>query len=84
MNRVSSIFSYMLKLVSATPFERAPRLRLPKRMLSLDSNVFGLCAKVFDWAKYLKTKGTVRLHLPHDHEDLLPHFAVVTEGNRCE
>lgn len=51
MNRVSSIFSYMLKLVSATPFERAPRLRLPKRMLSLDSNVFGLCAKVFDWAK---------------------------------
>lgn len=63
-----------------SPAERAPRLRLPKRLLSLDSTVVDLCAKVFDWAKYRKTKGAVKLHLLLDHEGLLPHFAVVTEG----
>lgn len=63
-----------------SPAERAPRLRLPKRLLSLDSTVIDLCAKVFDWAKYRKTKGAVKLHLLLDHEGLLPHFAVVTEG----
>src|SRR5690606_7632726 len=63
-----------------SPAERAPRLRLPKRLLSLDSTVIDLCAKVVEWAKYRKTKGAVKLHLLLDHEGLLPHFAVVTEG----
>lgn len=65
-----------------TQAEHAPRLKLPHRLLSLDSTVIDLCAKVFDWAKYRKTRGAVKLHLLLDHEGLLPHYAVVTEGKR--
>ena len=64
--------------------ERAPRLALPHRLLSLDSTVIDLCAKVFDWAKYRKAKGAVKLHLLLDHEGLLPHYAVVTEGRKSD
>jgi hypothetical protein len=64
--------------------ERAPRLKLPHRLLSLDSTVIDLCAKVFDWAKYRKVKGAVKLHLLLDHEGLLPHYAVVTEGKKSD
>jgi hypothetical protein len=64
--------------------ERAPRLTLPHRLLSLDSTVIDLCAKVFDWAKYRKAKGAVKLHLLLDHEGLLPHYAVITEGKNSD
>lgn len=63
---------------------RAPRLALPQRLLSLDSTVIDLCAKLFDWAKYRKTKGAVKLHLLLDHEGLLPHYAVITEGRTSD
>jgi transposase len=50
----------------------------------LDSTVIDLCAKVFDWAKYRKAKGAVKLHLLLDHEGLLPHYAVITEGKTSD
>jgi hypothetical protein len=64
--------------------ERSARLDLPKRLLSLDSTVIDLCAQVFDWAKYRKTKGAVKLHLLLDHEGLLPHYAVITDGKQSD
>jgi hypothetical protein len=67
-----------------TQAERDPRLKLPHRLLSLDSTVIDLCAKVFDWAKYRKAKGAVKLHLLLDHEGLLPHYAVITEGKTSD
>jgi IS4 transposase len=39
---------------------------------------------VFDWAKYRRTKGAIKLHLLLDHDGYLPSFAVVTEGKTSE
>ena len=39
-----------------------------------------MCATVFDWAQYRRTKGAVKLHLLLDHQGLLPSYALVTEG----
>ncbi|MCW5965375.1 MAG: IS4 family transposase [Bryobacterales bacterium] len=64
--------------------ERSPHLALPKRLLSLDSTVIDLCQKVFNWAKYRKTKGAVKLHLLLDHEGLMPYYAVITEGKKSD
>lgn len=67
-----------------TPAERAPRLALPHRLMILDSTVIDLCAKVFDWAHYRTAKGAVKLHLLLDHDGLLPHYAVITEGKKSD
>lgn len=56
------------------------KFRFHNRLLSLDASVIDLCASLYDWAKYQRTKGAVKLHLILDHDGYLPCFAVVTEG----
>jgi hypothetical protein len=51
---------------------------------SLDATVIELCAEVFDWARFRRTKGAVKLHLMLDHQGCLPCWALVTEGRRHE
>jgi IS4 transposase len=35
---------------------------------------------MFDWAKFCRTKGAVKLHLVLDHDGYLPCFGVITDG----
>jgi hypothetical protein len=58
--------------------------RFKNKLLSLDATLIELCATVFDWAQYRRTKGAVKLHLLLDHQGLLPSYAVVTEGRLHE
>jgi hypothetical protein len=39
---------------------------------------------MFDWAKFRRTKGAIKLHLLLDHDGYLPSFAVVSEANLSE
>jgi transposase len=54
--------------------------RFKNKLLTLDATLIELCASVFDWAHYRRTKGAVKLHLLLDHQGLLPSFALLTEG----
>src|SRR6266498_2239734 len=56
------------------------KFRFKNKLVSLDSSVIDLCASLFDWAKFRRTKGAVKLHLLLDHDGYLPSVAVVTEG----
>jgi hypothetical protein len=58
--------------------------RFKNKLLSLDATLIELCATVFDWAHYRRTKGAVKLHLLLDHQGLLPSYALVTEGRAHE
>ena len=60
------------------------RFRFKNKLMSLDATVIDLCASVFDWAQFRRTKGAVKLHLLLDHQGHLPAFAVVTEGKKHE
>lgn len=62
--------------------QAAPRHRFRFRnpLLSLDASVIDLCQSLFDWARYTKTKGAVKLHLLLDHDGHLPTWALLTEG----
>jgi Domain of unknown function (DUF4372)/Transposase DDE domain len=60
------------------------KLRFRNPLLSLDSTVIDLCAEVFDWARFKRTKGAVKLHLLLDHDGLLPAFAVITDGKTAD
>jgi hypothetical protein len=37
-----------------------------------------------EWAKYVKTKGAVKLHLVLDNQGFLPHYAVLSEGRQVD
>jgi len=58
------------------------KFRFRNKLLSMDSSVIDLCASLFDWARFRRTKGAVKLHLILDHDGYLPCFAVVTEGRK--
>jgi hypothetical protein len=61
---------------------RAPRkFRFKHKLVSLDSTVIDLCLSIYDWARFRRTKGAVKLHLVLDHDGYLPCFGVVTEGS---
>jgi putative transposase len=51
---------------------------------SLDATVIDLCLKVFDWAKFRKRKGAIKLHLILDHAGHIPSFCVMTPGREHE
>ena len=47
----------------------------------MDSSTIDVCLDMFDWAKFRRTKGAIKLHLLLDHDGYLPSFAIITEGN---
>jgi hypothetical protein len=58
------------------------KFRFKNKLVSLDSTVIDLCATLFDWAKFQRTKGAIKLHCLLDHDGYLPSVVVITEGNR--
>ena len=46
----------------------------------IDASLISLCLKRFDWAKYRKAKGAVKLHLNLDGDNLMPYDAYLTNG----
>jgi hypothetical protein len=63
------------------PENQSPeKVSFKNRLLSLDSTTIELCASMFDWALWRRTKGAVKLHLLLDHDGHLPVFGLVTAG----
>lgn len=58
------------------------RFKNPLRLL--DATVIDLCLEVFDWAKFSRTKGAIKLHLQLQDRGCLPCWALVTEGRTHE
>jgi len=56
------------------------KFRFKNRLLSFDATVIELCLSIFDWAKYRRTKGAIKLHLLLDHAGYLPQFVNITTG----
>jgi hypothetical protein len=56
------------------------RFRFKNKLMSLDASTVDLVLSMFDWAKFRRTKGAIKLHLLLDHDGYLPSFAVITTG----
>lgn len=56
------------------------RFRFKNKLYSLDATTITLCASMFDWARYKRKKGGVKVHLLLDHDGYLPTFAVIREA----
>lgn len=71
-------FQLLERCRKEAPFKK--KFRFKNKLVSLDSTVIDLCVSVFDWAKFRRTKGAIKLHLLLDHDGYLPCFGVITEG----
>jgi hypothetical protein len=56
------------------------KFRFKNKLMSMDSTTIDLCVTLFDWAKFRRTKGAIKLHLLLDHDGYLPSFAYITDG----
>ncbi len=82
-----TIFQQLLSQCRALAVEQSGgrrKFRFKHKLISMDATVIDLCASVFDWARFRRTKGAVKLHLLLDHDGFLPCYAVITEGKQHE
>jgi len=74
------VFFQMLGRCQVLAASQKRKFRFKNRLLSLDSTVIDLCLSTFDWARFRRAKGAVKLHLLLDHDGYLPSFGVVSDG----
>jgi hypothetical protein len=76
-----SVFYDLLHRCQVLAATKRRRFRFKNPLRTLDSSLIELCAQVFDWARFQRTKGAIKLHLQLDHQGCLPCWALVTEGD---
>ena len=60
--------------------KKGKQFRFKNPLVSLDSTTIDLCLEMYDWAKFRKTKGAIKLHMVLDHDGYLPSYCVITDG----
>jgi len=61
-------------------FQRKGLFKLKRKIFIIDSTTIPLCLKVFNWAKFRKRKGAVKVHTVLDYDGCLPAYLLVTDG----
>jgi Transposase DDE domain/Domain of unknown function (DUF4372) len=79
-----TVFEELVKVCQLEARDKQRKFRFQHPLLSLDSTVIPLCASMFDWAKYVKTKGAVKVHTVLDNRSVLPQYAVITDGKTAD
>jgi hypothetical protein len=80
-----TVFHQLFQKCQSVVSHRGKRkFRFKNKLMSLDSSVIDLCLSLYDWAKFRRTKGAVKLHLLLDHDGYLPSFAVLTTGKTSD
>jgi hypothetical protein len=77
-----SLFYTMLKkcsgLTQKTPF------KFKNPLYAIDSSVIDLCLSVFDWAKFRRSKGGIKLHCQFDLKTQIPAFNVISTARESD
>jgi hypothetical protein len=60
------------------------KFRFKNKLYSMDTTVIDVCLSMFDWARFRRTKGDVKLHMLLDHDGYLPVYAHITDGKTHE
>ena len=77
-----SIFYYLLdKTMKRSPNHK---FKFKNPLYSIDATTIDLCLSLYDWAKFRKTKGGIKLHVKLNHSGYIPCFAVITEAKKHE
>ncbi len=78
------VFQQLVTLCQTEARGRKARFRFKHPLVNLDSTTIPLCLSIFEWARYVRTKGAVKLHPVLDNQGFLPQYAVLTEGKKAD
>jgi hypothetical protein len=73
-------FYHLLQEAQSRAALKRRKFRFKNPLVSLDSSTIELCLAMYDWAKFRRAKGAVKLHLQLDHQGYLPSWALITDG----
>jgi hypothetical protein len=79
-----TVFYDLLRQCQALAARKRRRVRFKHPLRTLDATIIELCASVFDWARFQRTKGALTLHLQLDHQGCLPCWALMTDGDTTD
>ena len=80
--RLSYFEEYAYYLVSETRQKRVNHIfKLGGNVYAFDSTTINLCLSVFQWAKFRKKKGDIKVHTLYDVETQIPAFFHITEAS---
>jgi hypothetical protein len=75
-----ALFHQLLKQADVLAAKQKRRFRFKNPLFSIDSSTIDLCLSMYDWAKFRRKKGAVKLHLMLNHQGCLPNWAWITNG----
>lgn len=53
-------------------------------LYSFDSTTIRLCLSIFNWAKYTKEKGALKIHLLLNNQTTIPELLTITDGKKAD
>ena len=60
------------------------KFKIKSKVLLLDATTVSLCLSLFDWAKYRRKKGAVKMHTLLDYDSCLPCYVNITDGKTAD
>jgi len=58
------------------------RFKFKNTLRTIDSTTISLCLSLFEWAKYRRAKGGIKLHMLFNNKEQLPDFINMTEAKQ--
>lgn len=85
-HRSHKVFQEMFLTLLAKVSSRAPKhkFRFKNPLYSFDATTVDLALSLYDWAKFRKTKGGIKIHVKLNHSGYIPEFITVTNAKRHE
>jgi hypothetical protein len=65
-------------------FQRKKFKGIKKKIFMLDSTIISVCIKIFNWARYKKEKGAIKLHTLLDYDGCMPKYVCMTDGKKAD
>lgn len=74
----------LLQSLGQHPRFKQVKFRIKSKIFLLDSTTISLCLSLFDWAKYKRAKGAVKMHTLLDFDGNLPAYVNITDGKTAD
>jgi hypothetical protein len=79
-----SVFFSLLDKTRLLAATHKRKFRFKNKLYSMDSTIIDLCLSMYEWAKFRRTKGAIKLHLRLDHDGYLPDYGIITDGKQAD
>ena len=82
--RAPAIFEEIFYEILSRAQALAPKHKFSNPLYTIDSTTIDLCLSMYDWARFRRQKGAIKLHCQLDHRSNLPAFLVMTDGKTAD